>query len=185
MWCHRRVTAWSASDARRDASRAGCSSIVSGRSRDPRSRDLQRSASLVAGDVPDRCGLLLDAELSARYRGTRRRRPVAARDPADRASHPVRDAADLSKGGGRKPWRTRLPGDARQATAILGRQAARPLPARLCGHLLDHHHHPVLGGRDGPHRREPLHPRIPAGRARRDHARAARGARCGVPRRVQ
>src|ERR671912_228898 len=83
-----------------------------------------------------------------------------------------------------KPPRTRLGGHAGAAAVVLGRQAVRPRPARVRGHLLDHHHHPVLGRRHRPHRREPLLARAPAGPACGDHAAAAGGAWGRVPGRV-
>ena len=106
-----------------------------------------RGAPVVEGHVPDRCRLLLHAELPARHRAARRGRGLAAGHAADRAAHPVRDAADVPPGGGGEPLRAGVGGDAGAAAAVLEGQVLRADAARLRLHVVDHHDHAVRGRR--------------------------------------
>ena len=151
------------------------------------SRPLRRRAArreappVVEGDVPDRRRLLLDPRLPARHRGARGRSPGPDRHRRPRAGDPVRCVAGLPPGGRGEPARPGVDRDARAAAAVLEGQALRAGPARIRGHGLHDHHHPVGGRRVGARRGEPARARAPARPGAGHHARAGRAARRGVP----
>lgn len=140
-----------------------------------------QGAAVVAGDVPDRRRLLLHAGLSAGHRRARGRAVVAGghdragdRDPGGRA-------AGVPAGGGGEPARRGLDRHAGASAVVLEGQAVRSDPARLRGHRLPDHHHPVGGGRLHPPGGESTCAQSAARTAVGRHAGAGRPAGCSVP----
>ena len=136
---------------------------------------------MVEGHVPHRGGLLLHPRLPARHRRPGRRGAVTGRDHPAGPPHPVRRPADLPPGRGREPaWRG-LDRDAGAAAAVVAGQAVRAGPARLRGHRLHHHHHPLGRRRHRPCPGEPAGPRRPGRPPGRRHAGVDRAAGRRLP----
>ena len=144
-----------------------------------------RGAPLVEGDVPDRRGLLLDAELPARHCRLGRRGGVTVGHAADRGVDPVRDAADVSPGGGGEPERSGVGRHVGAPADVLAGKTVRADAARVRRHVVDHHDHAVVRGRDRALRGEPVRAGVPHRPAGADHDRVAADPLRGVPGRVQ
>ncbi|CAA9426084.1 MAG: putative membrane protein, partial [uncultured Rubrobacteraceae bacterium] len=138
-------------------------------------------APLVAGRVPDRCGLLLDSGLHPGYCGARSRSALTHSHPAHRAADPLRGPADVPPRRRGEPARARFDLDAREASLVLEGQAVRARPTGLRGDRLAGYDHPLCGGRHGPHRRESTGAGVLRRPPGRHHPRAVGGARRGLP----
>ena len=143
-----------------------------------------RGQALVAGHVPDRCRLLLDLGLPARYRGAGRRRTLADRHPGARRGHAARSATCVPTGRRREPTRAGIDRDARTPAPVLEGQALRPGAARLRRHRLRDHDDPLGRRRRRPRDREPLRAVLPARPGAVDHAGSARTAGRRLPPRL-
>ena len=140
---------------------------------------------MVAGDVPDRRRLLLDAGLPARHRGAGRRPAVPDRDAGAGRRHPAGCPPRLSPRGRREPARPGVDRDAGAPAALLARQDLRAGAPRLRDDRLRDHDDALRRGRVRARHREPLRPALPARPGALDHPGAAGPARGGVPARVQ
>lgn len=138
-------------------------------------------AALVAGDVPDRCGLLLHPRLSAGHRRPGRGAAVTDRHRRPGPRDARRCAAGLPAGGRGEPARPGLDRHAGAAAVLLEGQAVRADPAGLRRHRLPHHHHPVGRRRRDPPGGEPAPHQRPAQRPDDHHPHPRRAARRGVP----
>ncbi len=140
---------------------------------------------LVAGDVPDRPRLLLHPRLPARHRRPRGRTALPGGDRRPRRRHPLRRPARLPPGGPGEPARRRLDRDAGTPAVVLEGQAVRPRPARLRGHRLHDHHHPVGCRRHRPPGREPSPAQRPDRQTGHHHPGDDRPARRRLPQGLQ
>ncbi len=140
-----------------------------------------QAAPVVAGDVPDRRGLLLHARVPAGHRVPGRRAAQPGRHGHPGAAHPVRGAAGLPAGGVGEPPRAGLDRHAGAPPALLAGQALRARAPRLRPHRLHHHHHALGRRRQRPPGGEPPRPGVPARSGAVDHPGPGGAARRGVP----
>ncbi len=136
---------------------------------------------LVAGRLPDRGGLLLDARLHTGHRSRGGRSLVADSHHAHSFADALRRAPHVPHRRRTEPPWAGIHRDAREPALVLEGQALRPVPARFRRHRLGRHDHPVGLRRHRPHRREPVLAGVPGRRnehAGRRHAAAGGAAGC-------
>ena len=135
---------------------------------------------VVARHVPHRRRLLLDPRVPARHRRARRRVAVAPRHDRAGAADPLRSAAGVPPCRPRELQRRGLDRDAREAAALVGRQAVRAGAAGLRGDRLHDHDHALCRRCDSARHREPLRTLVVPRQRGDHHPRARRAARRGL-----
>jgi hypothetical protein len=135
--------------------------------------------------VPDRCGLFLDARLSARHRGSGGWSALTRSHAARRVAHAHWDGTDVSPRRRREPAWPRLGRDARTPAFFLAGQDLCLVLAGIRGDRMVGHDHALDSGCHRPHRREPVRAGVPRGPGDCRNPRAASAARRGLPQRLQ